>query len=104
MLIGSRAVGFEMKFFSKLVLGLLISQVTFGAASPKHWSIEEIRKIPPLHCNSESIIDSFISVKLNDSGLRPSREADARTLVRRLFYEVIGLPPTPAQVDQFVSD
>ncbi len=49
-------------------------------------------------------IDSFIHAKLNSVGLRPAPEADRRTLIRRIYFDLIGLPPTPEEVAAFVAD
>ena len=49
-------------------------------------------------------IDAFILNGLEGKGLRPSTEADRRTLIRRLTYDLHGLPPTPEEVDAFLSD
>jgi hypothetical protein len=49
-------------------------------------------------------IDAFILAKLEDKNLPPAREADRVTLIRRLFLDLIGLPPTPEDVDAFVKD
>ena len=49
-------------------------------------------------------IDSFIRAKLSASGLRPAGKADRVTLIRRLTFDLIGLPPTPEEVAQFVAD
>ncbi len=49
-------------------------------------------------------IDRFILAKLAEKGLRPSREADRRTLIRRLSFDLIGLPPTPEEVAAFLDD
>lgn len=51
-----------------------------------------------------SDIDQFILEKLNQQGLTPSGPADRRSLIRRVTYDLIGLPPTPDQVDRFVND
>ena len=49
-------------------------------------------------------IDTFIIAKLREHGLRPSPEADRRSLIRRLFIDIIGLPPSPQEVREFVAD
>lgn len=49
-------------------------------------------------------IDAFILATHAERGLQPSPEADRRTLIRRLYYDLIGLPPTPEEVDAFVND
>ena len=49
-------------------------------------------------------IDAFILAKLEDNGLKPAPRADRRTLVRRAYFDLIGLPPTPEQVEGFVRD
>ncbi|MDQ3010205.1 MAG: PSD1 and planctomycete cytochrome C domain-containing protein [Acidobacteriota bacterium] len=54
--------------------------------------------------NSLNPIDSFISARLAQSGLQMSPEADRRTLIRRLSFDLVGLPPTPERVQRFVSD
>jgi Protein of unknown function (DUF1553)/Protein of unknown function (DUF1549)/Planctomycete cytochrome C len=49
-------------------------------------------------------VDRFIVSQLTRHGLSPSREADRRTLVRRLKFDLLGLPPTPEEVDAFLAD
>lgn len=49
-------------------------------------------------------IDRFILAELEEAGLTPSAEADRVTLIRRLTFDLIGLPPTPAEIDAFVAD
>lgn len=49
-------------------------------------------------------IDAFILQRLNEHGLSPATEADRRTLIRRATYDLIGMPPTPAEVAKFVND
>lgn len=49
-------------------------------------------------------IDAFIRAKLREKGLEPSPEADRRTLIRRLSFDLVGLPPTPEEIAAFVAD
>jgi hypothetical protein len=49
-------------------------------------------------------IDAFILARLEKEGLRPAAPADRATLIRRVYFDLIGLPPSPAEVDSFVND
>jgi hypothetical protein len=51
-----------------------------------------------------SPIDAFILKELHQQGLSPAAQADRRTLIRRLTYDLIGLPPTPEEVGAFIAD
>ncbi len=81
-----------------------------GAAYAKHWSF-----IPPTKSElpdienerwSHNEIDRFVLARLerNDPPLQPSAEADGRTLIRRLFLDLTGLPPSAEEVESFVAD
>jgi cytochrome c553 len=74
----------------------------------EHWAYQPIRKADPPAVKDEAWpldpIDHFILAKLEAKGLEPAPQADKRTLVRRLYFDLAGLPPTPEQVDGFVSD
>ena len=67
---------------------------------PVRPSIPQLPTTPPVR----NPIDSFIRSKLPASGLQPSPEADRITQLRRLHLDLIGLPPTPEQVAQFLAD
>jgi mono/diheme cytochrome c family protein len=76
---------------------------------PQHWAWQPIKRAPvPAIQNPKSKIqnpiDAFISARLAQSGLAMSPEADRRTLIRRLSFDLLGLPPTPERVRQFVND
>src|SRR5207237_9552926 len=49
-------------------------------------------------------IDAFVLAGLQKAGLKPAPPADRVTLIRRVTYDLIGLPPTPAEIDLFVRD
>lgn len=72
------------------------------------WAFQKPKTVaPPTVKNSEwakSDVDRFVLAKLEEKGLKPVSDADKRTLVRRVYYDLIGLPPTPAQLDSFIKD
>jgi cytochrome c553 len=73
-----------------------------------HWCWQPVRpQQPPAVANAawpRSGIDHFILAKLEEKGLTPSPLADKRTLIRRVYFDLIGLPPSPAEVEAFVAD
>ena len=72
------------------------------------WALERpVRPVVPAVKNAAWVrtpIDAFVLAKLEAAGLEPSPEADRATLVRRATLDVLGLPPTPEEVRQFVAD
>ncbi|MSR60382.1 MAG: DUF1549 domain-containing protein [Planctomycetaceae bacterium] len=73
-----------------------------------HWSFLPIRRpAEPTVTNRDwpqSPLDKFVLARLESERIAPSPEADRRTLIRRLCLDLIGLPPTPDEVEQFVND
>ena len=73
-----------------------------------HWSFVTLREPRrPEVANAEwvrSPIDAFVLARLEAEGLRPAPAADKRTLIRRAFFDLIGLPPSPEQVAAFLAD
>lgn len=82
--------------------------VAEGATYQTHWAFVAPQRPaePPVQRTEwvRTAIDRFVLAKLEAEGLAPSAEADRATLIRRLFVDLIGLPPTPAEVDAFVAD
>ena len=74
----------------------------------KHWAFQPIsNRVPPISAYdqwSRSSIDRFIWTRLRDKGLNPSAEADKRVLIRRVTFDLTGLPPTPEEIDAFLAD
>ena len=74
-----------------------------GRKDPRDWwSLKAIVK--PQAPGSGNPLDAFIHAKLAEKGLTPSPEADRRILIRRLYFDLTGLPPAPEEVDAFVAD
>src|SRR5262245_39605386 len=80
----------------------------FGQSRSNWWSLQPIvrRELPPVTNQSRilSPIDAFIESKLEEHGLTLGPEADRRTLIRRLKFDLHGLPPTPQELDAFIND
>lgn len=87
---------------------LLRRWIAEGAEWKPHWSfIKPERSEPPQVRNQRSVnnpIDQFILARLEKERLRPAPEADKATLIRRVTFDLTGLPPTPAEVDAFLAD
>jgi hypothetical protein len=73
----------------------------------KFWSFQPVKTgtVPTVKNDAwpRSDIDRFLLAEMEAKGITPVKDADARTLVRRLYFDLIGLPPTPEQVDAFVN-
>jgi hypothetical protein len=82
--------------------------VSEGAQYKAHWAfVAPASPQPPAVRNAswpKNPIDQFVLAKLEAEGLQPSPEADRSVLIRRLAIDLTGLPPTPEEVDAFVSD
>ena len=74
-----------------------------AAESAKHWSFQPLKK-PSVPGNEANAIDAFIHAKLRERGLTSSPSADRRTLIRRLSFDLTGLPPTVDEVDAFCAE
>ena len=83
----------------------------YSAAERRHWAF--VRRAQPEipvfsaaadRAWAKSPVDAFILARLKKEGLRPSPAADRRTLIRRLYFDLTGLPPAPAEAAAFVAD
>ncbi len=85
------------------------SWIDAGAHLQGHWAYGPLREgpLPVVEGDDGWVrngIDRFVLAGLKRRGVEPSPEADRYTLIKRLYYDLIGLPPAPEEVDAFVSD
>ena len=106
-------------------IGWLVNWVKMGAPDPRttnsaafarignrserdHWAFKPVRQPPVPAVKDEgwgrSPVDAFVFAKLAENGLKPSPRADKRTLLRRATFDLIGLPPTLREAEEFLAD
>ena len=87
---------------------MLAQWIRDGATWEEHWAFTTpTRPTPPTVKNGDWVrnpVDAFILARLEAEGLTPAQEADKRTLIRRLSFDLTGLPPTREEVHQFLAD
>ena len=107
-----------MKFARSLALLLALAALTSAraenidkpitAVERQHWAFQPPKRpaIPRVKETGwvRNPIDAFILATLEENGLTPAREADRPTLLRRLTFDLTGLPPTPDELDAFLAD
>src|SRR5437764_15458079 len=84
---------------------------TYTALERRHWAFQARKDVAPPTFTAaadkawiKTPIDAFVLAGLRKAGLKPAPPADRVTLIRRVTYDLIGLPPTPEEVDAFVRD
>ena len=79
-----------------------------GAAWERHWSFTKIQRpdVPGVRMTdwTRNAIDHFILARLESEGLQPAAKAKRETLIRRVTFDLTGLPPAVAEIDEFVAD
>lgn len=87
---------------------VLTEWIRQGAEFESHWSFAPPRRPQAPVVSDETwvrnAIDRFVLARLDREGLKPAREADRTTLLRRLHFDLTGLPPTPQEIDSFLAD
>src|SRR5262245_12487562 len=95
------------KELTKEQVELIRTWIEQGGKYQKHWSL-----IAPVKTEAAPVknsawvrnpIDAFILARLEKEGMAPSPEADPRTLIRRWSFDLLGLPPSPGEVDEFTA-
>ncbi len=93
---------------SEREISLLRQWIVEGASYEKHWAfVPPVRRDPPqVHREAwiANPIDAFVLSRLEQRGLTPAAPADSRVLARRLYFDITGLPPTPAELQAFLAD
>jgi hypothetical protein len=109
---------FKLEALPATKIAVLSAWIDAGAPGPddapaatqvaRHWSyVKPVRAAAPAVDETAwatNPIDAFVYARLQKEGLRPSPEADRATLLRRVSLDLVGLPPTPAELDAFLAD
>ncbi len=89
-------------------IDLIRRWIAEGAEFDEHWAYTELSRpaVPEVSDDRwvRNPIDAFIAARLQQAGVEPADEADRRTLIRRLAFDLTGMPPDPEQVDAFLAD
>jgi hypothetical protein len=84
------------------------TQPSTFAEGRKHWAFQPVKDSPPPQVKNQAWvrtpIDRFILDKLENKGIQPAPQASKLTLLRRVTYDLIGLPPTPKEIEDFLAD
>lgn len=88
-------------------VGAVSAEFDLAKRKADHWCWQPIQALAPPIVKDQfwprEAIDRFILSKLENQNLRPTADAEARTLIRRVYFDLIGLPPSVEEVEQFVS-
>ena len=98
---------FEESPLKEEEIRLIKKWIEQGAEWEDHWAFLPPKPITPPQLENDwttSDIDFFILEKIEENGLKPSPSADQITLIRRLYLDLIGLPPTLEEIQQFLQD
>ena len=79
-----------------------------GPTQSNHWAFQPVRRVAPPSVKNKawgmSPVDRFVLARLEAQNLAPAPPASKRALLRRAYFDVLGLPPTPEQIEAFVQD
>ena len=78
----------------------------FAKRASRLWSLQPVVRpaVPTKTTTSSNSIDAFIGAQYKEKGLHPAGKADKLTLLRRVYFDLIGIPPTIAEQDAFIQD
>jgi hypothetical protein len=88
--------------------GVVVSKAVDWDEAGKHWAFQPLKISPPPTQEGQggdpTVLDAFVRTELNKQGLRPNPPADRTTLMRRVTFDLTGLPPTPEEITAFLDD
>jgi len=88
--------------------GAAESDSAYGGVGKNHWSFQAVKKpaVPEVTLEGwgSSPVDRFVAAKLTAAGLKPNMPAEKHTLLRRVTFDLTGLPPTRTEMDEFIAD
>jgi len=84
-------------------IAMLKQWIAEGAGYVAHWAYQPVRAVTPPAAAAHPV-DAFVRRRLAAEGFTPAAEADKVTLLRRVHYDLLGLPPTPQEVERFLAD
>ena len=70
----------------------------------RHWALQPVQDVEPPAAPGASPVDAFVRARLAEAGLEPAPPAERRSWIRRVHFDLIGLPPSPAEVAAFLAD
>jgi cytochrome c553 len=100
----------EGAFWTKVDPAAADRRVTadYGRLRKEHWAWQPLRDPRPPHVANDAwsrdAIDRFLLARMNEKGVKPVGDADRFPLIRRVTFDLIGLPPSLAEIDAFVAD
>jgi len=96
------------RFACWVLFGLASAGLVTGESGPKHWSLQPLASSEPPEVRARdwvrTPVDRFILRRLEDQGMEPAPPADRRTLLRRAYFNLTGLPPSPGDAAAFAAD
>ena len=87
-----------------LASGVAAAEESEGLKNADHWSFQPLRKVSPPPSEEANSLDAFIFARLAEQKLGPNPPAARAALIRRMTFDLHGLPPTPEEIEAFVSD
>ena len=87
-----------------LILSLSVVTALHASAEQPHWSLAPLERPEVPASDGGSPIDAFVGARLQEAGLTMSRPAERRDWLRRVYFDLIGLPPSPAELAAFLDE